>query len=78
MLKAYRKNRSIRIADEKQDEYRALGYTVCDMDGKVLAKPDDDKAHIQELEAENQALKKQLAALQEKDTPGRKGNGKSP
>lgn len=63
MLKAKKKNRVVRIPDEKATEYRALGYTITTMDGTIVSEPDDDKHRIQKLESENADLKAQLAAM---------------
>ena len=63
MLKAQKANRVVRIDDTQAKEYRALGYTITDMNGKVLLSPDDDKLRIMELEQENAQLRGQLDAL---------------
>lgn len=64
MYKAKKKNRVVQIADEKISEYKKLGYSIYDMDGKAVYEPQDDKAKVATLEKENAELKKQIAALQ--------------
>lgn len=70
MLKAKKANRVVRIDDTKADEYRALGYTIMDMDNKILMTPNNDKFRIQALEQENARLRAQLSA-QRAETGGR-------
>lgn len=49
MLKAKKANRVIKIADEKKETYKKLGYTITTMDGEILYKPDDVKKELSEL-----------------------------
>ena len=64
MLKARKKNRVIRISDEKAEEYKALGYKVTDMDGNVVCEPEDKDATIATLQQENLRLKAKIAELE--------------
>lgn len=63
MLKAKKKNRVLRISDEKYEEYKAMGYTIADETGKVVYTPPDTSKRIAELEAENTALRAELETL---------------
>ena len=63
MLKAKRKNRVVRIPDEKADEYKTLGYTITTMDDRVLSEPEDKGKKIAALQAENAGLRKEKSAL---------------
>lgn len=63
MLKAKKLNRVVRIPDEKIGEYKELGYSIYDVDGKAIYEPQDDKQRIAELEKENAELKKQIASI---------------
>ena len=72
MLKARKANRVLRIEDTKAEEYRALGYTITDMDGHLIAAPANDQQRIRELESENAHLREQLAAAQEKKSGKKK------
>lgn len=63
MLKAKRKNRVVRIPDEKADEYKTLGYTITTMDDRVLSEPEDKGKKIAALQEENAGLRKDKAAL---------------
>ncbi len=65
MLKAKNKNRVVRIADEKMAAYKALGYTIMDMNGKVIYEPENTKAKIAALEKENAELKAAAAEIAE-------------
>lgn len=73
MLKASKKNRVLRIPDEKAKEYLALGYTITDMKGKVVSEPENAEKKAKELAAENaklqaevETLKAEIAKLQAK------------
>ena len=61
MLRARKKNRVVRIPDEKAKEYEKLGYTITDEDGNTVYEPEDKDAIIAALRLENQQLKQQLA-----------------
>ena len=75
MLKARKANRVLRIEDTKAEEYRALGYTITDMQGNVVLTPNDDRQRIKELEAENACLLSQIAAQKAAQTV-QSGKGK--
>lgn len=60
MLKARKANRVIRIPDEKKDAYVALGYTVTDMNGQLLAAPDNPEREVKELKQSVADLKVKL------------------
>lgn len=64
MLKARKKNRVVRIPDEKEDEYKKMGYTITDEEGKVIYEPQNDKQEIAALEKENAGLKEEIVALE--------------
>ena len=61
MYKARRRNRVLRIPDEKIEEYKKMGYTITDEDGNTVFEPQDDKAKIVELEREIGLLKAKVA-----------------
>ena len=60
MLKAAKKNRVLRIPDEKATEYKKLGYTITDMTGKVIYEPEDTAKKANVLAAENAELQEKL------------------
>lgn len=60
MLKAAKRNRVLRIPDEKAAEYKKLGYTITDMDGKVIYEPKDNAKKAEALAAENADLQEKL------------------
>lgn len=60
MLKAAKKNRVLRIPDEKAAEYKKLGYTITDMAGKVIYEPEDTAKKASVLAAENADLQEKL------------------
>lgn len=64
MLKAKKANRVLRIPEERAKDYAALGYTVTDMDGKVISKPDSPAETIKELKAELAKKDKRIAELE--------------
>lgn len=63
MLKAHKKNRSVRIPDEKAEEYKKLGYRITTMDGKTLYAPVDKDKEIADLKAENARLHQRITEL---------------
>lgn len=65
MLKARKANRVVRIDDTKAEEYRALGYTVTDMEGRLMLTPNDPKYRIMELEQENDQLRARISELEQ-------------
>lgn len=64
MLRAVKKNRVLRIPDEKAAEYKKLGYTITDMTGKVIYEPEDIAKKAKILEAENAELREKLSELE--------------
>ena len=60
MLKARRKNRVIRIPDERMEEYKKLGYSITDENGNTVYQPEDKDTVIASLRAEIQQLKQKL------------------
>lgn len=60
MLKARKRNRVLRIPNEKCEEYKKMGYTITDEEGNTVFAPQDDKARIAELERENALLRQKL------------------
>ena len=74
MYKAEKKNRILRIPDEKFDEYKKMGYTIRDENDNVLFEPENVKAtadkKITELQKENDKLK---AAAKAQSTTGDAG-----
>lgn len=64
MLKAKKKNRVVRIPDEKAGEYKKLGYTISDMEGNTVYQPEDKDATIAALKKENQQLKQKLTEME--------------
>lgn len=70
MLIAKKANRRVRIPDEKKKEYIAMGYTILEPGGKVVAEPQNLKLEneklkkqVEPLEKENAELKKQVESL---------------
>lgn len=61
MLKARKKNRIVRIPEEKADEYKKLGYTLTDEDGNIVYQPEDKDATISQLRLENSKLNQKIA-----------------
>ena len=72
MLKAKRKNRVVRIPDEKADEYKTLGYAITTMDDRVLSEPEDKGKKIAALQAENAGLRGEKSALRTENEALRK------
>lgn len=66
MLKARKANRVVRIPDEKKDVYIKLGYTITDMNDNIVHEHVEPTQRLKDLEAENEALKAENAALKEK------------
>ena len=60
MLKARKKNRVVRIPEEKAGEYKKLGYTITDENGKTVYQPEDKDATIAALRKENQQLMQKI------------------
>jgi len=60
MLKATKRNRVLRIPDEKAAEYKKLGYTITTMDGNVVYKPENTAEKANALAAENAELQEKL------------------
>lgn len=60
MYKARKRNRVLRIPDEKIGEYKKMGYTITDEEGNTVYEPQDDKATIASLERENALLRQKL------------------
>ena len=61
MLSARKRNRVLRIPDEKLEEYKKMGYTITDEECNLVFAPQDDQATIAELKRENAALKQKIA-----------------
>ena len=64
MLKARRKNRVLRIPDEKMQEYKALGYTITDESGRVLCEPVNKDREIETLKAKTKADAEKIAGME--------------
>lgn len=64
MLKARKKNRVVRIPDEKADEYKKLGYTITDEAGNTVYQPEDKDETIVALRKENQQLKQKITEME--------------
>lgn len=67
MYKVEKKNRVLRIPDEKFDEYKKMGYIIRDENDNVLFEPENIKATVEKLKKENEELK---AAIQAQATMG--------
>lgn len=67
MYKVEKKNRVLRIPDEKFDEYKKMGYIIRDENDNVLFEPENIKATAEKLKKENDKLK---AAVQAQSTTG--------
>lgn len=65
MLIATRKNRQLRIPDEKKGVYESLGYTITDESGAIISEPENPEKKVAELEAEVEALKAENEKLKE-------------
>lgn len=70
MLKARKGNRVVKIPDEKQKTYIALGYSITDMDGNMIhehvepsEKLEQAEKEIQDLKAKNTAYEKEIQEL---------------
>jgi|P827metagenome_2_1110787.scaffolds.fasta_scaffold02733_5 DUF1680 family protein len=51
MLKAIKANKVVRIADEQIKNYKALGFKITDMEGKVVYDPAENSDNAKELKA---------------------------
>ena len=60
MYKVEKKNRVLRIPDEKFDEYKKMGYIIRDENDNVLFEPENVKATAEKLKKENDKLKAKL------------------
>ena len=67
MYKVEKKNRVLRIPDEKFDEYKKMGYIIRDENDNVLFEPENIKATAEKLQKENDKLK---AAVQAQSATG--------
>ena len=67
MYKVEKKNRVLRIPDEKFDEYKKMGYIIRDENDNVLFEPENIKATAEKLKKENDELK---AAVQAQSATG--------
>ena len=56
MYKVEKKNRILRIPDEKFDEYKKMGYIIRDENDNVLFEPENVKATAEKLKKENDNL----------------------
>lgn len=62
MYKVEKKNRVLRIPDEKFDEYKKMGYIIRDENDNVLFEPENIKATAEKLKKENDKLKAAVQA----------------
>ena len=62
MLKARKANRVLKIPDEKNKTYIALGYTITDMDGNMIHEHVEPSEKLEQAEKEIQDLKAQIAS----------------
>ena len=72
MLKARKGNRVVKIPDEKQKTYIALGYSITDMDGNMIHEHVEPSEKLEQAEKEIQDLKALIAATDssaQADTP---------
>ena len=67
MYKVEKKNRILRIPDEKFDEYKKMGYIIRDENDNILFEPENIKATAEKLKKDNDELK---AAIQAQATMG--------
>ena len=67
MYKVEKKNRVLRIPDEKFDEYKKMGYIIRDENDNVLFERENIKATAEKLKMENDKLK---AAVQAQSATG--------
>lgn len=71
MLLAERKNRVLRIPDEKKEEYIRLGYSISTADGQMVYQHMNQEQKLafaesenEKLKAENEKLKAEIAEAQ--------------
>ena len=74
MYKVEKKNRVLRIPDEKFDEYKKMGYIIRDENDNVLFEPENIKATAEKLKKELEQAKlyaenadKKIAELQKEN-----------
>lgn len=60
MYKVEKKNRVLRIPNEKFDEYKKMGYIIRDENDNILFEPENIKATAEKLKKENDELKAKL------------------
>lgn len=60
MYKVEKKNRVLRIPDEKFDEYKKMGYIIRGENDNILFEPENIKATAEKLKKENDELKSKL------------------
>lgn len=60
MYKVEKKNRVLRIPDEKFDEYKKMGYIIRDENDNILFEPENIKATAEKFKKENDELKAKL------------------
>jgi cell shape-determining protein MreC len=64
MLYAKKKNKIYRIKEDQQKQHLANGWDILDDSGKVVKKGNQPTPkRLKELEAENEALKKEITKL---------------
>ena len=68
MLKARKGNRVVRIPNEKQDAYIALGYSITDMDGNTIHEHLEPSEKLAEKEKEIADLKEKISELEKENT----------
>lgn len=65
MLKAIKKNRVLRIPEERIGEYKKLGYKITTMDNKPVYTPENKDEIIASLRHENELLHRENIELRE-------------
>lgn len=65
MLKARKRNRVVRIPDEKANEYKSLGYSLYNESGEAVYEHVVPAERIRALEEENALLKQENQRLKD-------------
>ena len=68
MLKARKANRVVKIPDEKEKSYIAMGYTITDMDGNMIHEHVEPSERLEKAEKEIQDLKAKIEILEKENT----------
>lgn len=67
MIKARKGNKVVRIPDEKAGEYKSLGYSLYDENGKAIYIHVKDSEKVKTLEREAASLRQENKSLKEEN-----------